>query len=80
MVGPDPISEAGRATSSLIEARLARRDHADRLVRIRVLLEHRDMVVRIPNSSSHCIIGALIGASIGNALLMSRPLGVSVEP
>jgi PiT family inorganic phosphate transporter len=33
----------------------------------------------IPNSSSHCIIGALIGVSIGNALLISRPLDVSVD-
>lgn len=33
----------------------------------------------IPNSSSHCIIGALIGVSIGNAFLVSRPLSRSVD-
>jgi PiT family inorganic phosphate transporter len=33
----------------------------------------------IPNSSSHCIIGALIGVSLGNALLTTRPLHSSVD-
>jgi PiT family inorganic phosphate transporter len=33
----------------------------------------------IPNSSSHCIIGALIGVAIGNALLLSRGLDQGVD-
>jgi PiT family inorganic phosphate transporter len=33
----------------------------------------------IPNSSSHCIIGALIGIAIGNALLNARSLGEGVD-
>jgi PiT family inorganic phosphate transporter len=33
----------------------------------------------IPNSSSHCIIGALVGVAIGNALLLSRGLGNGVD-
>ncbi len=33
----------------------------------------------IPNSSSHCIIGALIGVAAGNALLTSRGLGQGVD-
>ena len=33
----------------------------------------------IPNSSSHCVIGALIGIAIGDALLHTRSLGNSVD-
>ncbi len=33
----------------------------------------------IPNSSSHCIIGALIGIAIGNALLRARSVGGAVD-
>ena len=33
----------------------------------------------IPNSSSHCIIGALIGVACGDALLRSRGLGQGVD-
>jgi PiT family inorganic phosphate transporter len=33
----------------------------------------------IPNSSSHCIIGALIGVAVGDALLRSRGLGEGVD-
>jgi PiT family inorganic phosphate transporter len=33
----------------------------------------------IPNSSSHCIIGALIGVACGDALLKSRGLGQGVD-
>ncbi len=33
----------------------------------------------IPNSSSHCIIGALIGVACGDALLQSRALGQGVD-
>jgi PiT family inorganic phosphate transporter len=33
----------------------------------------------IPNSSSHCIIGALIGVACGDALLQSRGLGQGVD-
>ncbi len=33
----------------------------------------------IPNSSSHCIIGALIGVAVGDALLHSRALGQGVD-
>jgi PiT family inorganic phosphate transporter len=33
----------------------------------------------IPNSSSHCIIGALIGVAVGDALLHSRGLGQGVD-
>ncbi len=33
----------------------------------------------IPNSSSHCIIGALIGVACGDALLRSRPLSEGVD-
>jgi PiT family inorganic phosphate transporter len=33
----------------------------------------------IPNSSSHCIIGALIGVSIGSALMAVRPIGQTVD-
>ncbi|MBB2201597.1 inorganic phosphate transporter [Gluconacetobacter tumulisoli] len=33
----------------------------------------------IPNSSSHCVIGALIGVAIGDALLHTRDLGNSVD-
>ena len=33
----------------------------------------------IPNSSSHCIIGALIGVACGDALLKSRALGQGVD-
>jgi len=33
----------------------------------------------IPNSSSHCIIGALIGVAAGDALLKSRGLGQGVD-
>lgn len=33
----------------------------------------------IPNSSSHCIIGALVGVAIGNALLLGRGLGSGVD-
>lgn len=33
----------------------------------------------IPNSSSHCVIGALIGVAIGDAFLHARGLGNSVD-
>ena len=33
----------------------------------------------IPNSSSHCVIGALIGVAIGDAFLHTRGLGNSVD-
>jgi PiT family inorganic phosphate transporter len=33
----------------------------------------------VPNSSSHCIIGALIGVAVGNALVNSRSLEQSVD-
>ena len=33
----------------------------------------------IPNSSSHCIIGALIGVSLGNALMAARPINQTVD-
>jgi PiT family inorganic phosphate transporter len=33
----------------------------------------------IPNSSSHCIIGALIGIAVGNALVQSRNIGQSID-
>ena len=33
----------------------------------------------IPNSSSHCIIGALIGVAVGDALLHSRGVGAGVD-
>ncbi|AZV37681.1 inorganic phosphate transporter [Komagataeibacter xylinus] len=33
----------------------------------------------IPNSSSHCVIGALIGIAIGDALLHTRAIGNSVD-
>ncbi|WP_323992565.1 inorganic phosphate transporter [Nguyenibacter sp. L1] len=33
----------------------------------------------IPNSSSHCVIGALIGIAVGDALLHTRALGNSVD-
>jgi PiT family inorganic phosphate transporter len=33
----------------------------------------------IPNSSSHCIIGALIGIAVGNALVISRNLEGAVD-
>lgn len=33
----------------------------------------------IPNSSSHCVIGALIGIAIGDALLHTRSVGNSVD-
>ena len=33
----------------------------------------------IPNSSSHCIIGALIGVAIANGLMMSRGIGDGVD-
>ncbi len=33
----------------------------------------------IPNSSSHCVIGALIGIAVGDALLNSRGIGSSVD-
>jgi PiT family inorganic phosphate transporter len=33
----------------------------------------------IPNSSSHCVIGALIGVAIGNALIKSRGLDQGVD-
>ncbi len=33
----------------------------------------------IPNSSSHCIIGALIGISLGSALIETRPVGQAVD-
>ena len=33
----------------------------------------------IPNSSSHCVIGALIGIAIGDALVHARPLGQAVD-
>ncbi|CAP57767.1 inorganic phosphate transporter [Gluconacetobacter diazotrophicus] len=33
----------------------------------------------IPNSSSHCVIGALIGIAVGDALLHTRDLGNSVD-
>jgi inorganic phosphate transporter, PiT family len=33
----------------------------------------------LPNSSSHCLIGALIGVSVGNALAHSRDLGQGVH-
>lgn len=33
----------------------------------------------IPNSSSHCVIGALIGVAVGDALLHTRSIGNSVD-
>lgn len=33
----------------------------------------------IPNSSSHCIIGALIGVSFGSALLTTRPIHDTID-
>jgi PiT family inorganic phosphate transporter len=33
----------------------------------------------VPNSSSHCIIGALVGVAIGNALLLARGFGSGVD-
>ena len=33
----------------------------------------------IPNSSSHCVIGALIGVAVGDALVNTRPLGQSID-
>ena len=33
----------------------------------------------LPNSSSHCLIGALIGVSVGNALAHSRDMGQGVH-
>ena len=33
----------------------------------------------IPNSSSHCVIGALIGIAVGNALVHARNVGHSVD-
>ncbi|MBV8588681.1 MAG: inorganic phosphate transporter [Acetobacteraceae bacterium] len=33
----------------------------------------------IPNSSSHCIIGALVGVAIGNALHLARDLGKGID-
>src|SRR6201995_2743375 len=33
----------------------------------------------LPNSSSHCLIGALIGVAIGNALLRDRSMGDGVH-
>ncbi|GBR45670.1 inorganic phosphate transporter [Neokomagataea thailandica] len=33
----------------------------------------------IPNSSSHCVIGALIGIAVGDAFVHARALGPSVE-
>jgi PiT family inorganic phosphate transporter len=33
----------------------------------------------IPNSSSHCVIGALIGIAVGNALINSRHIGQAVD-
>ncbi len=33
----------------------------------------------IPNSSSHCVIGALIGVACGDALLQARPLAQGVD-
>src|SRR5579871_6096606 len=33
----------------------------------------------LPNSSSHCLIGALIGVSVGNSLARSRDLGQGVH-
>jgi PiT family inorganic phosphate transporter len=33
----------------------------------------------LPNSSSHCLIGALIGVALGNALVRSRSLGDGVH-
>src|ERR1700742_85946 len=33
----------------------------------------------LPNSSSHCLIGALIGIAVGNALIRERSLGDGVH-
>src|ERR1700750_713618 len=33
----------------------------------------------LPNSSSHCLIGALIGIAVGNALIRDRDLGDGVH-
>ena len=33
----------------------------------------------LPNSSSHCLIGALIGVALGNALVRSRSMGDGVH-
>ena len=33
----------------------------------------------LPNSSSHCLIGALIGVALGNALLRARSFGDGVH-
>lgn len=33
----------------------------------------------IPNSSSHCVIGALIGVAVGDALVTARPMSSTVD-